>query len=388
MQVEAVPQRDHGGIRFGLTSSRERDPARAVRELEAALGSEAALYLVFAAVPYHLDALASELSARWGDRVIGATCARFFGPAGATGATVMAVALSGDLTAETMTIGALDELTGSLERIEPQLRRFRQRATAADDGTEAFALLLVDGLRMQEEHLAVSLTTGLAGIPLVGGSASDDMRFEYTAVLSGGRFVDNTATCTVVRLARGSFVPFHLQHYEPRDEVLVITEATPELRLVHQINGIPAAEAYAEALGLPAEALTADVIAANPVVLRAGGVAWVRAVSQVLPDGTLKFLAAIDTGAILRLARPTDPMQALSEGFAAMRRQIGELQGVLAFDCVLRHAEFQRTGLSAQVATELDRNHVAGFSTYGEQFDGIHVNQTMVGVAFGTGPDR
>ena len=30
-------------------------------------------------------------------------------------------------------------------------------------------------------------------------------------------------------------------------------------------------------------------------------------------------------------------------------------------------------------------NQVFGFSTYGEQFDGLHMNQTFTGVAIGTG---
>ena len=30
------------------------------------------------------------------------------------------------------------------------------------------------------------------------------------------------------------------------------------------------------------------------------------------------------------------------------------------------------------------RYHTLAFNTYGEQFQGIHVNQTLTGVAFGT----
>ena len=34
-----------------------------------------------------------------------------------------------------------------------------------------------------------------------------------------------------------------------------------------------------------------------------------------------------------------------------------------------------------RVLVALERNRVVGFSTYGEQFNGMHVNQTMTGVA-------
>jgi hypothetical protein len=32
-------------------------------------------------------------------------------------------------------------------------------------------------------------------------------------------------------------------------------------------------------------------------------------------------------------------------------------------------------------------NNAVGFSTYGEQFNGIHVNQTLTGVAIGRGDE-
>ena len=37
----------------------------------------------------------------------------------------------------------------------------------------------------------------------------------------------------------------------------------------------------------------------------------------------------------------------------------------------------------ASVSKLLAQNHAIGFSTYGEQFHGMHVNQTFTGVAIG-----
>jgi hypothetical protein len=38
-----------------------------------------------------------------------------------------------------------------------------------------------------------------------------------------------------------------------------------------------------------------------------------------------------------------------------------------------------------RIAEVLEQNHTIGFNTYGEQFNGVHVNQTLVGIAIGTG---
>jgi hypothetical protein len=66
-----------------------------------------------------------------------------------------------------------------------------------------------------------------------------------------------------------------------------------------------------------------------------------------------------------------------------VREELGSVDGVLVFDCVLRRLEFESRGIAEDVAEVLRRNRAAGFSTFGEQFGGVHVNQTMVGMAFG-----
>ena len=45
--------------------------------------------------------------------------------------------------------------------------------------------------------------------------------------------------------------------------------------------------------------------------------------------------------------------------------------------------------LRGRTVAEVLRDHLAvGFSTYGEQYGGVHVNQTLTGIAFGCAPDR
>jgi hypothetical protein len=56
---------------------------------------------------------------------------------------------------------------------------------------------------------------------------------------------------------------------------------------------------------------------------------------------------------------------------------------VIGCDCVLRRLEFDHTGLSGQVGDFLVNNKVVGFSTYGEQFNALHMNQTFTGLAIG-----
>jgi hypothetical protein len=54
---------------------------------------------------------------------------------------------------------------------------------------------------------------------------------------------------------------------------------------------------------------------------------------------------------------------------------------ILACDCVLRRMEAQEKQVSGRLSDLLRAHHVVGFSTYGEQLNAMHVNQTLTGVA-------
>ena len=55
---------------------------------------------------------------------------------------------------------------------------------------------------------------------------------------------------------------------------------------------------------------------------------------------------------------------------------------VLAFDCILRRLALEQAGLEEEVAALHRRYNIRGFNTYGELHEGMHVNQTFVGMAF------
>jgi hypothetical protein len=198
-------------------------------------------------------------------------------------------------------------------------------------------------------------------------------------VYADGRFRPNTATFTVVATT-APFRIVRLQHHEPTDTVLVVTEAVPEERLVGEINGRPAAEAYAEAVGVSAAGLNSSVFSAHPMLLQAAGEHWIRSVAAVRPDGGLQLFAAVDRGDVLHLGRPSGLLDDLERRLA--RIGSGGDGGVLAFDCVLRRIEARTTGVEKAVNSCLSRHGVVGTSTYGEQFNGMNVNHTMAAVAF------
>jgi hypothetical protein len=202
-----------------------------------------------------------------------------------------------------------------------------------------------------------------------------------------GRFTPDTAVL-VLAATPLPLTEFKTQHFVATDERLVVTDADPDQRLVREINGLPAAAEYARLLGVDPAQLGPARFAASPVVVLIDGADYVRSIQRVEPGGGLKFYCAIERGVVLRVARGVDLVDNLEAALAHVRSQIGPPQLVLAFDCILRKLEIDQSGLQDAVTDVLRRHNAVGFNTYGEQFCGVHVNQTLTAIAFGAGDGR
>lgn len=244
------------------------------------------------------------------------------------------------------------------------------------------ALTLFDGLSRREDSVMSCLGGTLSDIPVFGASAGDALAFRHTRVLHGGAFHADSAVLTLVATDR-PVRPFRHQHFASSAVRMVVTGVDPARRVVTELNAEPAVEEYARAVGYEVDQLTPTVFATHPLVVRLGGAEYVRSIQKANPDGSLSFYAAVDEGLVLTLAEGLDLCESLAGLFDEIREEIGEPEAVLGFDCVLRRLEAERSQVKPRVSRLLQENRVIGFSTFGEQFGAMHVNQTFTGVAIG-----
>lgn len=339
-----------------------------------------ACVFLFVSPEADLPALAASLPAAFGATpVIGCTTAGEITGAGYAEGEIVAVGLPAAMFLAT------PRLIPDLGRIDGQgvigrLIRDRQAmARARPDWEGEFAFLMVDGLSVREDEVASNLARGLGPVPLFGGSAGDGTRFRATFILCQGQILQNAAVVTLIRTAARVRV-FSLDHLRPTAARMVVTEADPARRIVRAINAEPAAREYARILGKDPGQLTPFTFAAHPVVVRIGGTHHVRAIQQVDANGDLVFFSAIDEGVVLTLAEPLDMAAHLAGELAALRGA-GPAPALLACDCILRRLEALEKQKTGALSAILRAHGVVGFSTYGEQVNSMHVNQTMTGVA-------
>jgi hypothetical protein len=358
----------------------------AAREFHAAVAQpEMALVLFFCSTRYDLDELAEEMARLFaGVQVVGCTTAGEIGPAGCRDHSISGVSFGpGSCVAASGLIDGLQQFETATGRSLAQ--DLLQRLEGVEPGADAentFALLFIDGLSVREEPVTRALQSALGQIPLVGGSAGDGLDFGSTHVYFEGAFHGDSAVVVLVSTPL-PFRTFKTQHFVSTDRRVVVTGADPEHRLVTELDGRPAAEEYARLVGANVDSLGPGRFAAQPMVVVIDGTDYVRSIQKVNPDGSLTLFCAIEEGLVLRAASCGDLVADLERTFADARATIGQPRVVIGCDCILRKLEITERGLVDRVATVFRENNVIGFNSYGEQYRGVHINQTLTGIAIG-----
>ncbi|MGB3501141.1 MAG: FIST N-terminal domain-containing protein [Mesorhizobium sp.] len=262
------------------------------------------------------------------------------------------------------------------------LRRLLREATSSAQDDRVFALCFIDGLSFAEEAATSAIHWGLDDIPLIGGSAGDDLKFETTALISGGEVASDAAIVVLIS-TEIPFEVFKSENFVPTTEKLVVTASDPDRRIVHEFNASPAADELAAAIGIEAKELGPLSFASHPVVVRVGGEYYCRSIQKVNPDGSLTFFCAIDDGIVLTIAQPKGMVESTRQALRKVGDKLGGIDVVLGFDCVLRRLDARNRQVFRDMSDLYRSHNVVGFGTYGEQYRSMHLNQTFTGIAFG-----
>ena len=364
--------------------------ATAVPELVAALraglqGATASAVLYFASSRYSPQDLAGPMTDAFPEAaVIGCSTAGEFTDAVTTVGGISAVAVPhGVIGGAIATLGDLSGDVGAGIRAAIDGLETSLRTPLRDlDPAEHVGFVLIDGMHQAEEAVNEALGDAAPLLDIVGGSAGDDLAFASTWVAAGRHWSHQGVALMVCHVE----VPFRVVKtcsVRQTGTTLRITATDESKRVVTQFDGRPAVEAYAQAVGVPVEALDASVLLRHPLGQIISGEPWVRSPSEITPGGGIRFLAqmplnmdvsVLGTGDLARGTR-----EALDE---AVRSLGGAVRGGVMFNCVLRRLEMDATGASQAFLDAFGGVPVAGFHTYGETWM-AHVNQTLTGIVFG-----
>lgn len=370
---------------FRTAMTEALDPDAAAQDLaRQLLHPHLGCVLFFCSAEYPLERLATALEQHFGGvMLLGCTTAGEISAQGYGRGCISALGLDLRTFAVDCTlIQALDSfsLVEAQQAVERMLGYCRQ-VNLAPIKEHTFALTMLDGLSSREELVLNTLSAALGSIPHFGGSAGDDNHLSHTHVYYQGRFLTGAAVVVMINTWL-DFEVFTTHHLKPTDSKLVVTAADSVSRTVLELNAEPAAEEYARLVGVSLDALRAEHFALNALAVRIRDQFYVRSIQRVNADRSLTFYCAVDTGIVLTAMTPGELLPNLRLQFEQLRQRLGEPVLILGCDCFLRRMEAELRGEDQRMSDFLAANRVIGFNTYGEQFNGMHINQTFTGVAF------
>ena len=370
---------------FRTAMTEALDPDAAAQDLaRQLLHPHLGCVLFFCSAEYPLERLATALEQHFGGvMLLGCTTAGEISAQGYGRGCISALGLDLRTFAVDCTlIQALDSfsLVEAQQAVERMLGYCRQ-VNLAPIKEHTFALTMLDGLSSREELVLNTLSAALGSIPHFGGSAGDDNHLSHTHVYYQGRFLTGAAVVVMINTWL-DFEVFTTHHLKPTDSKLVVTAADSASRTVLELNAEPAAEEYARLVGVPVDELSGKHFALDALAVRIRDQFYVRSIQRVNPDRSLTFYCAVDTGIVLTAMIPGELMPNLRLRFEQLRQRLGEPVLILGCDCFLRRMESELRGEDKRMSDFLAANRVIGFNTYGEQFNGMHINQTFTGVAF------
>lgn len=365
------------------------DARSAICEVAADLdGRDFGQLMCFFSPDYDVGALTATLSVHFPDvPLVGCTTSGGISPAGGIDRGLVLIAFPKKgfciVSAALPDIHKLD-VEDAATAIRALRRDFDLRC-GPDGPGHRFAMTLIDGLANVEETVVSTIAWALDGIPLVGGSSGDDLRFTDTVLIFDGKVMRNAALVLLVETEFPTQL-FKTDNFEPTDTKFVVTMSDDEKRIVHEFNAEPAAREYAMAVGLDPEHLNPMSFAAHPLVVKVGGEYFCRSIRHLNDDGSLSFFCAVGEGVVMTLAQPCDIVEATRQELARLDNALGGLDIVIGFECVLRRLDAEQRQVKREISDLYKSFNVVGFETYGEQYRSMHLNQTFTGIAIGHAP--
>jgi len=359
------------------------DPGRAVETIVRGAGTDTpALTCLFVDAQYDLDGLAVELRRQLRGPVLACTTAGHQIPeVGIMEHGMVAAAIVSErLSAVVQPIYEISRF--GVAEAQAVAGRLGLDALPAPGGNGAsqFGVVLIDGLSRAEERVMALLYAACNGLPLVGGSAGDDKRFERTSVFDGERFVNDAAVIARVDSALPHRT-FSYQNFTPRAGRHVVTRAQPGVRQILELDGQSAARVYRDAIGQ--EELTTQIVSQHPLLLRWDGREYARAIKG-WEDGRLDMFCAVEEGMVVRIGQPRDLVGTTEEQLQELCAELGrELLVIVAFTCFQRRLQIERNSDQTRQRRLLEQFPYIEFYTFGEQYNALHMNQMVTGFVLG-----
>lgn len=237
-----------------------------------------------------------------------------------------------------------------------------------------------------EELVVTTLNAAFAGsnIQLMGGSINASHEELVTAVFYEGVIYRDACIYMFIKNLKGRIHIFDENLYERFDDTPhYATKVDIEKRALIEIDGKPAADVIADALGVEKDNLVKQAIR-NPLGRYIGDKKYIVAMHDLDENGTLYNYKQVNVNDILYIMKLEDYHKLYRETLDKIKKDIANIGFVISIDCINRYRLYKMDNfLQEYISTWHNEigNHF-GMVSAGEQFCTQHINQAMVCAVF------
>ncbi|MGM5483042.1 MAG: FIST signal transduction protein [Nanobdellota archaeon] len=332
------------------------------------------LVVFFSGSKHNIDQIGNEIKSRLDTKVIGCTTSGELASGFMLNDSVVAMAFNEE-TVSNVSINSIDTNSISTSKVLEKVKNDLGTDSQQLDTSKYVGLIMIDGMSGKEETVMDAIGPHFL-IPVVGGSAGDDLKFEATYVFDNESAKNKHAVLAILEVPNG-FDIIKTQSFAETGAKLTTTKVEEQNRKVIEFNNKPALTAYAEAINKTEEEAKESFMH-HPIGLMIGDEPYVRS-PQKAEGKDMHFYCNIKEGTELSVLESKDIVESTREVIDGLNKD--EIKGIINFNCILRTLELDKKEQKKDYADLFKDIPTVGFSTYGEQFVG-HINQTSTMVVF------
>lgn len=258
------------------------------------------------------------------------------------------------------------------------------------DSHQYVGLVMDDGYKMKKEELLLGMMGLNQDMILVGGGAGDnEMDFSKASALIhvDGEVTDDAAFIALFK-TDAPWAALRSHWYQPTGETITLTKLDSTHTRVLEIDGKPAAQRYAEIIGVTVDELEfgkPNGFATRPAALKVGREYFMRSPWKPLDDGSIQFTNMLEEDSELELMQIGDMAEATREFLAKeIPQRVESPQSALMFHCGGRTWFAAATGHMEDLANTFSAAPTCvGLNVNFELYCGFSINTTLTTLVFG-----
>ena len=264
------------------------------------------------------------------------------------------------------------------DRIEECVRKLGQPQNT-------ICLEFTNGLINSEESVMTTLNTVLEDkkIPVIGGTAGDDLKAGYTLVSYNGQVYKEACVFVLIHNTKGKIKIYRENIYKPMNAYHVATKADSFNRIIYELDNKPAAQVMAQDLGVSVSELPKYMNNHSWGRVMGTGI-YITANREIMKNGAIALHARTYKNAQMILLEAEDYHKINEETIRTIHSDIPNPSFGIVVHCLARSILYERNRDMDDLVKKLGAcmGGYIGISGYGEQEGGQNFNQTMVVAVF------